>query len=166
MDRVEIDALYRKYGPMIFRRARALLGEEQAAKDAMQEVFLRALRAGSEFRDEASPVTWLYQVTTNYCLNVIRDSSRRSDLRAERPPPVEASPAASPESQIMIANVLRNIPEQLRNIAIYYFIDEMNQEEIAALLGVSRRTIGNRLEEFRQVTQAMFGHLKNEASSK
>src|SRR5438874_384381 len=63
------DALYGLYGPMVLRRARAMLGDDHAAHDAAQEIFERALRAWSEFRADASPVTWLYRATTNHCLN-------------------------------------------------------------------------------------------------
>ena len=48
--------IYQRYGSVVYRRARRLLGEDQAAKDACQEVFLRLFLALPEF-DRASPVT-------------------------------------------------------------------------------------------------------------
>jgi RNA polymerase sigma factor (sigma-70 family) len=67
--------IYRRYGAVVYRRARRMLGDEQAAKDVCQEVFLRLFRSLPEF-ERASPVTWLYKVTTNHCLNLIRDEQR------------------------------------------------------------------------------------------
>jgi len=74
-----------------------LLRDEQAALDAMQEVFIRALRAGSEFRSDASPMTWLYRITTNYCLNAIRDNARRGELLRAHAVPVEEKPLSAEE---------------------------------------------------------------------
>jgi RNA polymerase sigma-70 factor (ECF subfamily) len=148
MTKEAIESLYRKYGAMVLRRARALLGDDQLAKDAMQEVFIRALRAGSGFRGEASPSTWLYRVTTNYCLNAIRDGKRRRVLDQANLPAPGADPRSA-EAQVIVAEIMARVPEALREIAVYYYVDQLNQEEIALLLGVSRRTIGNRLDEFR-----------------
>jgi RNA polymerase sigma-70 factor (ECF subfamily) len=149
MGLLDVDQLYRRHGAMVLRRARAILGDEQAARDAMQEVFVRVLRSGAAFRGEASPTTWLYRMTTNVCLNVIRDGGRRRDILAERwsaDPPVDISP----EGRITVARVLAELPDELREIAVYYFLDSMNQDEIAQLLGISRRTVGNRLDEFKE----------------
>jgi RNA polymerase sigma-70 factor (ECF subfamily) len=149
MDAGTVEQLYLRFGPMVLARARVLLRDELAAQDALQEVFVRALRAGHRFRAEASPATWLYRITTNYCLNCLRDEVRRSELwslhGAEREPAGEPSAAA----RIQIAQILGRVRPELQEIALYSIVDELSHEEIAELLGVSRRTIGNRLEEFR-----------------
>ena len=46
MKRSEIAELFDKYGPMVYRRALALLGKPEIAEEATQEVFLRALKSG------------------------------------------------------------------------------------------------------------------------
>ncbi len=120
----------------------------------MQEVFVWALRADSTFRGDASPVTWLYRVTTNYCLNVIRDSARRRDLLGTQQPSAVASRPVA-EDQLAVTGILAQLPEELREIAIYYYVDDMNHDEIASILGVSRRTVGNRLDQFRSSAQAL-----------
>jgi RNA polymerase sigma-70 factor (ECF subfamily) len=148
MSELDVEYLYRTYGPMVLRRARAILGEEQAARDAMQEVFVRVLRGADGFRGDASPTTWLYRMTTNLCLNQIRDRARRADILAERWIADEQLDVAH-EGRLTVGQVLSGLPDDLREIAIYYFVDQMNQDEIAEVLGVSRRTVGNRLEEFR-----------------
>lgn len=149
MDRNDVERLYRTYGPSVYRRARAILGEEQAARDAMQEVFIRALKAGEAFRGDASPTTWLYRVTTNHCLNLLRDAKRRAELLREHLPAGEAARDPGMEGRMTVAQVLARVPEELREVAVYYYVDQMSHDEIAALIGVSRRTVGNRLEAFR-----------------
>jgi RNA polymerase sigma-70 factor, ECF subfamily len=155
VDNASIEDLYRTYGPSVLRRARTLLGDEQAARDAMQEVFFRALRSKVKFFEGMSPMTWFYRVTTNYCLNMLRNQDRR--IRALAVKPVPDASAAVSEDQIAIRELLAILPEELGQIAIYYYVDQMNQDEIAKILGVSRRTIGNRLEEFRKLARAELG---------
>ena len=158
MELAPIEELYRRHGAMVLRRARRILGEEEAARDAMQEVFMKVMRDRESFRGEASPVTWLYKVTTNLCLNKIRDASRRRALLAENPPVLqEAASGVAPEDRVAVAALIASLPDELREIAVYYFVDEMNQDEIAEIVGVSRRTVGNRLDEFRVAARAALG---------
>ena len=65
---------------MVFRRARALLGNDADAQEAAQEVFIRWLQGIDGFQERALLSTWLYRITTNYCLNRIRDARRRREL--------------------------------------------------------------------------------------
>jgi len=147
-----IEELYRTYGPSVLRRARSLLGDEQAARDAMQEVFVRAMQSKVEFREGVSPMTWFYRVTTNYCLNQIRNRGRRLRVLS-REMSSEPVAAAVAEDQVAVKEILSRVPDELGQIAVYYFIDHMKQEEIAEIIGVSRRTIGNRLEEFKKLAR-------------
>lgn len=149
MDDSTIDQLYRRYGPVVLRRARAILGDEEQARDLVQEVFVQVLEKKGGFRGEASPMTWIYRITTNLSLNRLRDGRRRTQLLHERPAPPDAV-EPQVDARLTLAAILRQVPEELGAIAIYHHVDRMSHAEIAEILGVSRRTVGNRLEEFRR----------------
>jgi RNA polymerase sigma-70 factor (ECF subfamily) len=144
-DREAFEGLYQRYGTFVFRRARRLLGDEQLARDISQDVFLEVLR--SPGWDPPSPVGWLCTTTTNRCLNVLRRKRRWRDLLRARPLP-PAAPAPLP-----VAALLEGIPARLQEIAIYYGLDEMTQDEIALVLGVSQKTVSNRIQELRALLQ-------------
>lgn len=156
LSRKEVEALFRTYGPLVRRRARSILGNDAAADDATQEVFVKVLARLDDFRGESQPSTWLYRITTNLCLNRIRDERRHRDrleelgagrqanLSAERPA------TGGPEARIALQALLRSLPAELAEVAVYYHVDGMEQEEISALVGVARRTVGYRLERFRE----------------
>jgi RNA polymerase sigma-70 factor (ECF subfamily) len=157
INRAEIEELYRKYGALVRRRARSILGDDHEAQDAMQEVFVRVIAAMAEFRGQSQPSTWLYRITTNLCLNRIRDSRRRRDRLAEaseegNEPMVPAAPPP-PEARSTMRAVLARVETELAQVAVLYYVDDMDQAEIALVLGVSRRTIGYRLDRFREEAQ-------------
>jgi len=164
-----VDSLYRLHGAMVFRRARLLLGSDDLAWDVVQEVFSRALRSRSEFRHGAAPATWLYRITTNTAFNKLRDEGRQrgkvaamASQAAAGPP--QPAPAQAPELRLLLAEVLARIPAPLCEIAVYYHVDRMSQDEIAAVLGTSRKTVGNRLQQFHALAQGLLG-LEKEASA-
>ncbi len=142
LERSEVDVLYRRYAGLVLRRARRILGDDQLAHDICQDVFVQLVRAGGAW-DTPSAVGWLYRTTTNCCLNLIRGTRRWRDFLRRLPPPQPLTPPLSTQL------ALRGIPERLQDIAIYYGLDEMSQDEIALVLGLSQKTISNRIRELR-----------------
>lgn len=152
---MDVGELYGRYSRSVYRRARQLLGDDDSARDATQEVFLRVIRAGGRVPAEPTPTAWLHRVTTNLCLNRLRDRKRHSALlSAEGPPPT--STGAVGEVRAVVLQVMERVPEDLQEVAIYYFVDELTYDEIARVLTISRRTVGNRLEAFRALVGQLF----------
>ncbi len=69
---MNVEILYQKYGPMVLRRCRRLLRNEDRALDAMQDVFVRVLQHRGYLK-ATYPSSLLYRMATNVCLNCIRD---------------------------------------------------------------------------------------------
>src|SRR4029078_11507614 len=78
---VDVEALSRRYGPMVLRRCRRLLGDEDEALDACQDVFLRVFERRDRL-DAQYPSSLLYRIATNVCLNRLRDRRREPESRA------------------------------------------------------------------------------------
>jgi RNA polymerase sigma-70 factor (ECF subfamily) len=153
--REAVEDLYTRYSRVVYRRARELLGDDAAARDAVQEVFVRVIKSGGKVPAEPSPTAWLYRVTTNLCLNRLRDRSRRGALLAQK---YVQRDEVNPTSEVraMVATILDRMPEEVQDIAVYFFVDELTYDEIARLVGISRRTVGNRLLEFRELIAQLF----------
>jgi len=139
--------LFSQYGGMVLRRARALLGDEQAGRDAAPEGFPPGPRSQAPFRARAAPGTWRYRITTNVCRNVVKGGGRRPEA-LEEGPELMVPEGVGLDERLAIHAVLARVPEPLREIATYFYLDQLSHEEIAKLLNVSRRTVGNRLVEF------------------
>src|SRR4051812_135657 len=84
LDQTELTAAYRRHGPMVFRRARKLLGNESDAGEIVQDVFLSLFEKPEQFAGGSSLTTFLYSATTHACLTRLRNQRGRSRLQQER----------------------------------------------------------------------------------
>lgn len=140
--------LYRKYGPAIYSRCRRLLKDDVAAEDATQEVFVRVLRHIQSAPDDQAALAWIYRISTNYCLNQLRDRARHAEPVEEIPEQPGEHPEPSMLDRDLALRLVMRSPENLRAPAILYYVDGLEQEKVAQALGISRRTVINRLAQF------------------
>ena len=156
---LDVDALYRQYAGMVVRRVRRFFPDPTEAEEISHEIFLRVVEKQHTFRSEASPTTWLYALTTRFCLNRLRDGKRRAALRTEFGAQPWAGPAmpADGETAAFAQQVWADLDEELAQVGVHYFVDGLSHGEIADLMGVSRRTVGNRVEALRRQVRAAAG---------
>jgi RNA polymerase sigma-70 factor, ECF subfamily len=151
--RTKVAALYEKLGPAIYARCHRILKNHAEAEDATQEVFLRILRHRSAAPLDAGVYPWMLRITTNYCLNVLRDQHRHVAAAMEAPEEggehAETTLARNDLARQMVALV----PERLREPALLLG-QGYHHREVAAQMGVSRRTVINRLGELKRRAQA------------
>ena len=155
--RDEIERAYREYHHSVLRRATQLLGNEQAAREAVQEVFVSLIRDPAQFRGASSIATWLYSATTHLCLNKIRDR-RNEPLRVDDFGPMTSVEVGEErmENRDLARKLVLRAPEQVRTAAWLYHVDGMDQGEVAAVLGVSRRTVVSYLATFARFAKKFF----------
>jgi len=142
----QLAQLYRRYGPTIYARCRRILRDDAAAEDATQETFLRVLRHIEKAPGDREALTWIYRIATNHCLNQLRNAGRRLG-GPEEPPPIP-NPEESLADRDFVARLLRRAPRKLAAVAWLHHVDGLPQGEVAAVLGISRRTVVNRLADF------------------
>ncbi len=148
-------AAYRAYGPALVRKAQRVLRSREDAIDIVHALFVDLIPNWN--RDVDLP--YLYRAVTNRCLNLLRDRGTRARL-LER----EAS-AAAPVGRVrldeeivgvgLIAALAERLDEGHLEVLVARFIDDMTQDEIAAHLGLSRKTIGKRLDHIRDEVVAL-----------
>jgi RNA polymerase sigma-70 factor (ECF subfamily) len=146
---LDVADLYRKHGGMIFRRARAILGDDERARDVVQDVFLSLHRQKDELRS-GGLASWLYTTTTHRCFNVLRNQTTSSRLLSEARATTSAAHHDGSEALVLLRGLLPDLPEELALLAVYRFVDEMTHAEIATQLGCSRRHIGDLLVRLEQ----------------
>jgi RNA polymerase sigma factor (sigma-70 family) len=147
------EALYRAYAPGVFRRARMLLQSDADAKDVVSDIFISLYERPEQFEGRSAPSTFLYSVTTNACLVRIRNRKKRTNLLERAAEASAAVRPLAPDSAAQLRNLLVKMPEELAQVAVYYYLDELTHQEIAEIMGCSRRHIGDllvRLSEWAQ----------------
>lgn len=148
-DSGDVARLFELHGPMVYGRARRLLGSHEDAQEATQEVFVRVITGAGRMPPPGELIAWLSRITTNYCLNKLRDASRRRQLLdTQRGPEGEGPSSAGPDLLAQARALLADADERQAQAAVYVYIDGMSHDEAAEMLGVSRRTVGNLLERF------------------
>lgn len=139
------------------RRARAILGDDEDARDVMQEVFVRVLSADSEFRGEAPVLHWIYRITTNLSLDRLR---RRKTWPTVQDPDAVLGLLAETSDAVdrrAILQVLAHFDAETQQIAVHYYLDALRLEDVAAVVGLARKTVSKRLEHFRTKARRLLG---------
>jgi RNA polymerase sigma-70 factor (ECF subfamily) len=149
---VDVEALYRKYGPMVLRRCRQLLQDEEQALDAMQDTFVQVLRYEQRLTDHA-PSSLLYRIATNVCLNALRSRKRRPQSGKEELL-VEIASLDDHEdrsaARAFLDDLFQREQESTRTIAVLHYVDDLTLEETASEVGLSVSGVRKRLRTLRK----------------
>ena len=149
---MDIEDLYHRYGPMVMRRCRQLLRDEDRALDATQDVFVQLMQHRGRLRADY-PSSLLYRMATNLCLNRIRDSRRLPETPGDdvlcRIAGLE-DPEPRLEARALLDRLFRRHRESTRTIAVLHFVDGMTLEEVACEVGMSASGVRKRLRGLRK----------------
>ena len=142
----DVDAfgiVYRVHAPAIHALCRRMLGNEQDARDALQDVFVRAWEKLGSFRGESALRTWLHRLGINVILERLRAGRRdalRFDDQAGDVAPSGSTPAERAEAAIDVAAALDRLPNGARIVLVLHDIEGYSHEEIAAMTGIAPGT--------------------------
>jgi len=153
----DVEALTERYGAMVLRRCRQLLGDEDEALDARQDVFVRLLERRGRIV-ASHPSSLLYITATNICLNRIRDRRRHAvateDDVLERIATADAREGGS-DARLLLDRLFRAQPASSRTMAVLHYLDGLTLEEVAAAVGLSVSGVRKRLRNLRRVLGEM-----------
>ena len=147
-DQIIID-LVNQYQGMLLRMCYVYLRDQELAKDAVQETFLKAYRGLHSFRGECSEKTWLVQIAINTCKSMQRSAWLRHHDRRITPEDLPQTVTMTQEEDAWIMCDIMQLPSKLKEVIMLYYWQEMNVNEIAQSLGVAQSTVSRRLKHAR-----------------
>lgn len=144
------ESLVREYQADVWRFAYHLTRNRTIAEDVTQEAFLKAFRSLRSFRGDSKFSSWLLRIARNCAV----DAYRRT--RHEGPVPDDAlaamssdRPSGSAEDRIRIAQAIRALPEELRELFVVIEVLGFAYPEASAILGVKMGTVKSRMHRAR-----------------
>lgn len=157
-DRVAFDELVRVSYAETYTLALRLMGNEEDARDVVQEAYLRAFRGLKRFRGDAQFSTWMYRITANCAsTHLTRRSKHRHEELQDSDPVVDERPAADPQLQSeatalrhRLTAALEALPPKLRHVVVLRDIYDLPHGAIAAELGISETAAKVRLHRARK----------------
>ncbi len=150
-----VEELIQRYERLVLNLVNRFLRHSSNVVDEAQEVFIKVLTKVGTFRQEARFSTWLYRLTVNHCMTVIKKHKQRVtwiEATAERNDQVPTAFNASPEKTYddhaqkkQLWRAMDQLPGEQRQILIFYYYENLKYREIGQLLGLSEGTVCSRL---------------------
>jgi RNA polymerase sigma-70 factor (ECF subfamily) len=164
---LDAGAIFKEYGPFVWRSLRHLGVADRDLPDLSQEVFLIVHRRLETFEGRGTLRSWLYGI----CHRVTHGHRRRFHVQREQPteklPEVEV--ASAPEDAVQVArtrskleSALRRLDEPKRQVFVLYEIEQLSMQEIADAIGCPLQTAYSRLHAARKVMFEAFAEGKED----
>lgn len=143
----DFQEIYARNAPRVYRLCYLRLGNREDAEDASQNVFLRWLRNGTEFKSAEHEKAYFLRAACNECSNI-----RVSFWRTRR---VDFDDIPEPSSEDSLPEdhgaILRKLPKKYREVMYLFYYEELTSEEIAKLLSRNHSTVRTQLQKGREL---------------
>jgi RNA polymerase sigma-70 factor (ECF subfamily) len=163
----EFETMVRVYTPRLLAVARRLVGNDEDARDVVQDAMLSAYRSIDKFEAHSRVSTWLHRIVVNAGLMKLRTRRRKPEESIEPLLPtfrddghyrndLPAWAAASDETaernemQQIVREAILNLPEAYREVVVLRDIEEQDTASTAAALGITPNAVKIRLHRARQ----------------
>lgn len=152
ISQADIQGIYARHVDTVYRVCFAYLGNRADTEDAVQDVFVKLMRANDRFTSDEHVKAWLIRVAVNRCKDMLRSSSRGVLPFEQAPEPV------SPDSSVneTLDAVMRLSPTYKDVVYLYYY-EGYSTEEIARILQRPASTVRGQLSEARTILRGKLG---------
>jgi RNA polymerase sigma-70 factor (ECF subfamily) len=148
-DEAAFRELYRLHTPLLYRVCVRMLGNESAAQDAIQEVWLRADAGLAQFQWQSSLSTWLVGIAINRCREILREKYRNN--QSLESPPEKILSSAPAELRLDMARAVSSLAAGYREVLLLHDVEGYTHEEIGLILGIDAGTSKSQLSRARKI---------------
>ena len=144
--------LYRRFAPRVYSRCLWILADKDEALDAVQDIFLKIQKKIHAFRGDSGVMTWIYRVSTNHCLNKLRDEKTRRQaltrIARNSTGLLQDTAEVKLEQLDLVVQLMGAVSRRKAQMVFHRFFDEMTHEEIAKVMGISDRAVRKAIKSF------------------
>lgn len=165
---VYFTALYRRYAGKVFAKCISMLSDEGQARDATQDIFIKVLLNLSKFTEQSSFSTWVYSITYNYCIDLIRKKKKMPLIFSEDIGKVSRETEDADEipdsvllemEQTRLEKVFEYLPPGDKAILLMKYIDDLSIKEIGTVLNKTESAIKMQIMRAKQKSQSIYDDL-------
>ncbi len=137
----------RRHQDTIYRLALRSLGDPESAREATQEVFVRAWQKLGRWRlGRGKPFTWLYRTLINVCREFKRKAFRQHALKRRTGDPAVSMPPSgtNPEDRLEgqeLEKLVNGLPGRQQEVTVLHIYEDLTLQEVAAVLGIPVGTV-------------------------
>lgn len=156
------DRLYNKYANKVYSRCISLLKDATLAQDATQEIFVKIFLNLSKFSERSQFSTWVYSITYNYCIDIIRRRKKHMNIFSDE---MEKAPDLAeevPDQELLemeigrLKVILDEIPVGDKAVLLMKYQDDMQIKEIAAALDKTESAIKMKIKRAKHKAQEVY----------
>ncbi len=158
--------IYRRYAGKVYAKCLSMLQNEAWARDAVQDIFIKVFLSLSRFSEKSAFSTWLYSITYNYCVDLLRRRKKLPVLLAEDVGRLGDAPVPEvPDSVLLemkqerLEAVLRHLSEGDRIILLMKYLDDMPIKDMAQLFGKTESAIKMQILRAKHRAQLVYEQL-------
>lgn len=148
---------YARYGRALLRKAARILGNPEDARDVVHGLFADLLRRP----DAPLDLPYLYRAVTTRSLAHLRDERNRARLLAQNDEalrgPVRTREGERVIDMDLLVKLVARLDDETAHVLALRYMDDLTQEEIAEVMGLSRKTVGKRLDQIREAVVRLAG---------
>jgi RNA polymerase sigma-70 factor (ECF subfamily) len=148
------ETLMRRYNRRLFRIARSILNDNDAAEEAVRAAHLRAFANLDRYEPAGKFGAWLARLAFNEALNLRRHVPPGAPLARTQPEPVAVTmpvDAIDPvAARQQLENAIDALPEVFRTVLVLRVIEDLSGVEVAVCLGLNETTVRTRLYRAQQ----------------
>lgn len=141
-----MEMLVSRWQQRLWRYARRLTGDTEAAWDVTQEAWLGIVRGIGRLGDPARFRAWAFRIVTNKANDWLRKTARAAPRPAD--PAVRACQEGNGTTDDL-HRILRRLPERSRTVLTLYYLEEFPLSDVARILRVPKGTVKSRLHKAR-----------------
>jgi RNA polymerase sigma factor (sigma-70 family) len=161
-DQAYFTILYRRYASKVFAKCYSMLSDEGQARDATQEIFIKILMNLTRFNEQSTFSTWLYSITYNFCIDIIRKKKKLQILFTEDVSRIKndadedvADSVLLEMKQERLSQVLELLPPGDKAILLMKYNDDLQIKDIAETLGKTESAIKMQIMRAKMKAQSL-----------